>query len=288
MNTVKKRLLSLIIFIGSFACAMDGPSAGELPKKKQRTDAPLTEQNKKQKYQIERDNQTIEITQNEFNALKNQSVTIANTLEVIADLDVIEDDEDIISIPTGIIPVNFMKQRILPLLVLINQNKTNELQDKLKNASLEDLISILETANYLDSETLLENCINQIASKELQLNNLKVLELLESRLPAEMYLMIGSQLLKNNPHIISTLLQSTIIPCHTLTCQRLHNIINTSSVEISSDNTKVITCSGDRAAKIWDMRTGQCLKTLTGHTGSIFSVDIISDSTKSLNYLQHS
>ncbi len=113
-----KRLLSLILFIGSFACAMD-----------------TTEQNKIQKYQIKHGNQTVEITQQEFNALKNQSVTIAHMFgDVIAD-----DDGDIISIPIYM-DVKKIKQIILPLLVLINQNQTNKLKDKLKNASYKNLL----------------------------------------------------------------------------------------------------------------------------------------------------
>ena len=256
-----KRILSLILFIGSFACGMDA-----------------TEQIKIQKYQIEHDNQTIEITQQEFNALKNQSVTIARMFEDIenyeADLDVIADDEDIISIPTGI-DVNFIKQTILPLLLLIDQNQANELQDKLKNASLEDLISILKTANFLDSKTLLHSCINQIASRKLQLNNSKVLNLL-SKLPPEISLMIGSKFIKNNPQISATLLQQITIQClRTLT----GHTSKISSVAISSDNKTIVTGSYD-ATKIWDMHSGQCLHTLTGHTYCINSVAISPDSTK--------
>ena len=242
-----KRLLSLILFIGSFACAMD-----------------TTEQNKKPKYQIEHDNQTIEITQQEFNALKNQSVTIARMLK---DAD---DDEEPIYI---YMDVEKIKEIVLPLLVLIDQNQTNELQDKLKNASLKDLIYILNTANYLDSETLLHSCINQIASKKLQLKP-KVLELL-GQLPAEMHLMISSELPKNNP-FISALLQRTTIPClHTLTGHT--DFIN--SVAISSDNKTVVTGSDDGTAKIWDINSGQGLHTLTGHTKFINSVAISSDNT---------
>ena len=240
-----KRLLSLILFIGSFSCAMDAPSTGEPAKKKQ-------------KYQIEHDNQTVEITQQGFNALKNQSVTIARMLK---------DADDDVSIPTGI-AVNTIK-RILPLLMLIEQKETHRLKGNLQNASLEDLISILKTANFLDSKTLLESCINQIASKEL--NNPKVLELLERELPTEISLMIGSELLKNNPQIAATILQQISIPCKTLTGHF------GSVLALATTKDKIVSGSSDKTIKIWDMNTGDCLQTLSGHNGRVGSVIIFKD-----------
>ena len=52
------------------------------------------------------------------------------------------------------------------------------------------------------------------------------------------------------------------------------------SVAISNDNTKVVTGSDDKTAKVWDIRTGKNLLTLEGHSGDVTSVAISNDNTK--------
>ena len=52
------------------------------------------------------------------------------------------------------------------------------------------------------------------------------------------------------------------------------------SVAISSNNTKVVTGSGDYTAIISDLNTGSELFVLTGHTKAITSVAISNDNTK--------
>lgn len=40
-------------------------------------------------------------------------------------------------------------------------------------------------------------------------------------------------------------------------------------VAITRDNKKVVTVSLDKTSKIWDINTGICIFTLTGHTDGI-------------------
>jgi WD40 repeat protein len=53
------------------------------------------------------------------------------------------------------------------------------------------------------------------------------------------------------------------------------------SVAITSDNTKIVSGSGDTTVKVWDLNNGvKPLKTLKGHSGFVTSVAITSDNTK--------
>ena len=121
--------------------------------------------------------------------------------------------------------------------------------------------------------SLLTICANQVTQ---QINNISLEEFLQAeqpQLPQELDCLVSSQLLKNNPFLISTLLQRATIPC-LCTITSYTCII---SVAINSSGTKVVTSSFDGTAKIWDINSGQCLHTLTGHTDSINSVAISSD-----------
>jgi WD40 repeat protein len=37
----------------------------------------------------------------------------------------------------------------------------------------------------------------------------------------------------------------------------------------SPDGTKVVSCSDDKTVRIWDVSLGECIRTLTGHDGSV-------------------
>jgi WD40 repeat protein len=50
-----------------------------------------------------------------------------------------------------------------------------------------------------------------------------------------------------------------------------------SSVAISVDGKYVVSGSGDKTVKIWDMMSGECMKTLSGHDGDVNSVAISVD-----------
>ena len=50
------------------------------------------------------------------------------------------------------------------------------------------------------------------------------------------------------------------------------------SVAISSDNKYIVSGSRDNTIKIWNLESGQEIKTLAGHNGSVRSVAISSDS----------
>ncbi len=231
-----KRLLSLIIFIGSFACAMDAPSKGEPPKKKQRTNAPLMQEQ-----------ETIEHN--------SQVPTLACAMDA----------------PTGEPPKKKQKT----------------------GAPLTEQEAIEHNSQVASLLTL---CTNQVAK---QINNMSLVGFLgsdEPQLPQELDSLVGSQLIKNNPHIILTLLQRITIPYLRLTGSTdIVNIwdINSdstkvvtghtnsiNSIAISSDNKTVVTGSSDGTAKIWNINSGELQHTLTGHTYRINSVAISADSTK--------
>jgi tricorn protease-like protein len=52
------------------------------------------------------------------------------------------------------------------------------------------------------------------------------------------------------------------------------------SVAVTPDGSKIVSGSKDNTIKIWDLGTGQCLRTLTGHTDIVWSVALTPDGTK--------
>jgi WD40 repeat protein len=67
-----------------------------------------------------------------------------------------------------------------------------------------------------------------------------------------------------------------------------------SSVAISSDGRRAVSCAGDpvdpyrasgddAAVRVWDLETGRCLHTLTGHTSGVLSVALSSDARLALS-----
>jgi WD40 repeat protein len=55
---------------------------------------------------------------------------------------------------------------------------------------------------------------------------------------------------------------------------------NVNSVAITSDNKKIVSGSNDKTIKIWDIDTGEVLKTLIEHSDNVNSVAITSDNKK--------
>jgi WD40 repeat protein len=49
------------------------------------------------------------------------------------------------------------------------------------------------------------------------------------------------------------------------------------SAVFSNDNKFIISGSGDETLKLWDVQTGECLKTFKGHSGCVFSVSFSND-----------
>jgi WD40 repeat protein len=52
------------------------------------------------------------------------------------------------------------------------------------------------------------------------------------------------------------------------------------SVDLMSDDTRIVSGSIDRTTKVWDLNTGKLLNTLEGHSSSVNSVAITSDNSK--------
>jgi WD40 repeat protein len=44
------------------------------------------------------------------------------------------------------------------------------------------------------------------------------------------------------------------------------------SVAVSPDGGKIVSGSDDKTVKVWDLGTGACMRTLTGHTAEVHSV----------------
>jgi WD40 repeat protein len=51
------------------------------------------------------------------------------------------------------------------------------------------------------------------------------------------------------------------------------------SVFLSADGTRLVTGSGDKTARLWDVRTGRCLMTYEGHSSGVYSVFLSADGT---------
>src|SRR4051794_38253762 len=73
-----------------------------------------------------------------------------------------------------------------------------------------------------------------------------------------------------------------IQPCHNV-CSHAwvednkQSIIGVTSVAVSSDGNTIISGSWDKTIKVWDLKSGQLLQTLTGHSSSVTSVTVSSD-----------
>ncbi|MEI6848104.1 MAG: WD40 repeat domain-containing protein, partial [Chlorobiaceae bacterium] len=52
------------------------------------------------------------------------------------------------------------------------------------------------------------------------------------------------------------------------------------SCAISADNKRIVSGSGDKTLKVWDMESGNCLMTLDGHSGSVTSCAISADNKR--------
>ena len=52
------------------------------------------------------------------------------------------------------------------------------------------------------------------------------------------------------------------------------------AVAISRDNSRIVSGSNDRTVKVWDVTTGNCLKTLEGHSDNVISVAISDDGSR--------
>ena len=52
---------------------------------------------------------------------------------------------------------------------------------------------------------------------------------------------------------------------------------------MTSDGRRALSGSSDKTLKLWDLETGVCLHTLTGHTGSVETVAMTSDGQRVLS-----
>ena len=55
------------------------------------------------------------------------------------------------------------------------------------------------------------------------------------------------------------------------------------SVAVSGDGRLALSASSDRTVKVWDLRSGQVLRTLAGHTGGVNSVAVSGDGRLALS-----
>ncbi len=49
---------------------------------------------------------------------------------------------------------------------------------------------------------------------------------------------------------------------------------------LKGHGSKIVSGSGDKTIKVWDVSTGACLRTLQGHTDYVFSVCVSPDGSK--------
>ena len=153
------------------------------------------EKEQTKKYQLVYRDQTEEITEQEFNALNNQSITIKHLFEDI-DED-IADGEGTINIPVGI-EIEKVKQ-VLPFLVLIEQKQIDELKAQLEDMPLQGLIDILKTANYLDCQILLDVAIQSDTWENIDLQQIN--EKVQNQLPGELLQLIATRVIFKKPEV---------------------------------------------------------------------------------------
>ena len=51
---------------------------------------------------------------------------------------------------------------------------------------------------------------------------------------------------------------------------------------VTPDGTRALTASGDETAKVWDLTSGLCVRTLVGHTGLVWSACVTPDGMRAL------
>ena len=49
------------------------------------------------------------------------------------------------------------------------------------------------------------------------------------------------------------------------------------SVAVFPDGRRVVSASGDKTLKVWDVETGKCVATLEGHRWEVFGVAVVPD-----------
>ncbi len=285
---------------------MDAPGAIDRHKKEDILFATMPE---RKTYYLVYGDQTEPIKQEEYNALKKQSLTLNNILN--------DCDEDSTNIPVGIDPKKVTLA--LPFLSLLHQHQISLAKEKLEKTSTHKLVEILNTANFLDCKDLLRSAVGAIKEKPTK----KFLEAFKKdqersnhlhNLPIELSIFIGTSFCKTNLPMKTFMLQklglygtfhcndldeilfypdgkriAIRVPCsieilNAHTAEKVgtigsfwHNPIQGEKTKFSTDGTTVAEYEQrDKVTKIRDAKKGNYLST-TINTGPLTSFTLSPD-----------
>ena len=173
---------------------------------------------------------------------------------------------------------------IEPVLAAMSKNHFEGVRNILKEKSLQELKRIIEVSNYLDfrkklpdvSEVELIDEIADVIAKSLLTKEslkefLKSQKFLNSGLgkyfPHDLSNLIAQKIIELNAGCIQRLLQGCSIPKKTL---RGHTFW-VCSARFNNTGDRIVSASRDKTLRVWDVKTGECLKVLNGHTNMVRS-----------------
>lgn len=161
---------------------------------------------------------------------------------------------------------------------------------------LSQIITALIVTDYLHCkhlhQGLVKSCIKKLLTTKTLKNILKSDPILLSdieRIPFPLTNSIGIALINKFPDLKARLLSVTApTPLRTLAHQRTMFSSQVNDLTFFNNDKKIITASSDCTAKIWNIKTGQCLITLQGHRARILKIALSPDEKHVLTCSQDS
>ena len=202
----------------------------------------------------------------------NKSVTIKHLTEDLP----LKDGSTLIIAP---VTKKRFEDHIWPYICEIDKNTANK-NIEAKNLNLKTMCNLIKDANYLDIEPLLDICCKFLAAKKLcsdeGLAKFEKRKLIPSQcFPAEISKRIAKIMFEK---YVKDNVKATI---NERLAKKLNHNGTVSAVCFSQDGELALTGSWDKTAKIWDTKTGECLRVFN-HNNLVDAVCFSQDGTRAL------